>query len=515
MKDEGGIVYLVGAGPGDPGLLTRKGAEILARADVVVFDHLASVRLLELAPPTAIKICAGKSSGHCILNQDEINRVLLDHARMGRVVVRLKGGDPLVFGRGAEEGDFLARAGVRFEVVPGVTAGVGVTAYAGIPVTHRASASAVAFITGHDDPEATDGRGRLDWQQLAKFPGTLVIYMGVTHVGAICRTLIREGKDAACAAAIIESGTLPSQRTTVGTLASLPELAAKAKIRPPALLVVGAVVDLRARLNWYEHLPLFGQRIVVTRPSEGERGTDSASLLEALGAEVIRAPTVEIRPVVDFTQIDAAIENLGEFDWLVFTSGHGVQHFLSRLFTRGHDTRALGGIRIAAIGPATAETLKSYHLIPDLVPVSSRSEGLADELKIVASGRKILFARADRGRTLLLDELGKVAQVSQISVYQNADIEQLPPWVVDRIRDGSIDWVTATSSAILSRFYTLLPMDARARIGNEVKLASISPVTSETASQLGLRVAAEADPHTWTGLVDAMVKRCGDSKNPR
>lgn len=507
MDDHSGMVYLVGAGPGDPGLLTRRGAEVLGIADVVVFDHLASSKLLDLAPRAARRICAGKSSGHCILNQDQINRLLVEHAKAGRVVVRLKGGDPFVFGRGAEEADHLRRAGVSFEVIPGVTAGVGVTAYTGIPVTHRAMASAVAFVTGHSDPDSADGRGRLDWQGLARFPGTLVVYMGVTHLAAICRTLIRHGKDRTTPAAVIESGTLPAQRTTAATLETLPEIAAAVGIHPPALLVVGPVVEWRSKLNWFETLPLFGRRIIVTRPADGVEGEASSSRLERLGAEVIAAPTVEIRPITDPGPLDAAIDRLGEFDWLVFTSIHGVRHFLARLFERGGDLRALGRIRLAAIGPATAEALGRFHLRADLVPDSSTSEGLAERLKAEAHGCKILFARADRGRTLLQEELGKVAEVHQVPVYHNADVDSLPPDVVSRIREGSVDWITITSSAIVNRLHAILPEDARRRIGDEIRLASISPITTAASAQLGWPVAVEASVHTWDGLVEALVER--------
>ena len=281
-------------------------------------------------------------------------------------MVRLKGGDPLVFGRGAEEASALHAAGISFEIVPGVTAGVGVSTYAGIPVTHRATASAVAFVTGHNDPQADGSDGRLDWNALARFPGTLVVYMGVTHLGSICRTLISEGKPAETPAAIVESGTLPSQRTLAATLGTLPGLAREAGVGPPALLIVGEVAGLRDRLNWYEHLPLFGQRIVVTRPAAD--GARSAAMLEAMGAEVLLAPMVEVRPISDPAPLDAAIGRVDQFDWLVFTSANGVRFFLERLEHLGRDLRALGGVRLAAIGPATAQALAQYHLHADLVP---------------------------------------------------------------------------------------------------------------------------------------------------
>jgi uroporphyrinogen III methyltransferase/synthase len=500
-----GTVYLVGAGPGDPGLLTRRGETLLATADVVVYDHLASPRLLDLAPPEALRICAGKSAGHCTMTQDSIHEVLIEHARAGRAVVRLKGGDPLVFGRGAEEASTLRAAGVPFQIVPGVTAGVGATAYAGIPVTHRAVASAVAFVTGHTDPEAVESGSRLDWNALARFPGTLVVYMGVTHLGSICRTLIREGKPGDTPAAVVETGALPSQRTHVATLADLPRVALEVGVRPPALLIVGEAVGLRDQLAWYERLPLFGQRVVITRPA-GE-APRSAAVLESIGAEVLLAPTVEIRPIADPGPLDAAIRRLEEFDWLVFTSANGVRFFLQRLDELGRDLRALGRIRLAAIGPTTAEALAGYHLRADLVPDSFRSEALAAALSERVTGARILLARADRGRTVLRDELEHLADVTQIAVYQNADSATLPEVVADRIAAGTVDWITLTSSAITTRLHALLPESARRRIGREIRIASLSPVTSEAAARLGWDVAVEAGEYSWEGLVRSLVER--------
>jgi uroporphyrinogen III methyltransferase/synthase len=501
--DGPGKVYLVGAGPGDPWLLTRKGEAVLLRADVVVYDHLANSRLLDLTRHDAVRILAGKSIGHCILTQEEINDLLVGNARAGRMVVRLKGGDPLLFGRGGEEAVCLQNAGIPFEIVPGVTAGLGATAYAGIPVTNRTDASAVAFVTGHDDPESEPAR--LDWSALAGFPGTLVVYMGVTHLGAICRTLMRLGKPGETPAAVIESGTLPSQQTHVGTLETIAQIAASASVRPPALLVVGPVVGLRAKLRWFEHLPLFGQRIVITRPQE--EAYRAAAALEFLGADVLLAPTVEVRPITDPTALDGAIDRLADYEWLVFTSANGVRFFLRRLEERGRDLRAMGHLKLAAIGPTTSEALAGYHLRADLVPKSYRSESLAEALSQTAAGCKILLARADRGRTLLKDELELVADIDQVAVYHNADVTSLPPSIVDEIVDGTVDWITLTSSAITERLHELLPESARRRIGHETRLASLSPVTTATAARLGWGVAAEAAEFTWDGLVRALVAR--------
>ncbi len=499
-----GVVYLVGAGPGDPGLITRRGAELLAQADVIVHDHLASARLLELAPPSAEVYCVGKSSGHCTMSQESIERLLIDHARLGKRVVRLKGGDPLVFGRGAEEAASLHTAGIRHEIVPGVTAGVGATAYAGIPVTHRAVASAAAFVTGHADPYAPDGPGSLDWHALARFPGTLVIYMGVTHLESICKTLIDHGRPRDEPAAVIEWGSTPRQRTQVATLATLAERAREMRLAPPALLVVGAVAALRDELAWFEHRPLFGQRIVVTRPNnEAARARVD---LEELGAEVLLAPTVLIQPIADLRPLDAAIERIHEYDWIVFASANGVTHFLERLFERGLDARALGRAKIAAIGPATARALESFHLRPDLIPDDFRSEGLAEALRERSRGGKVLLLRADRGRDVLERELGQAAEVDQVAVYQNLNALSLPDDVISGIMAGAIDWVTLTSSAIAGRFIELLPEAARARLGDPVRLASLSSITSETVRRLGFAPHAEAAEPTWPGLVQALVE---------
>ncbi|WP_406700701.1 uroporphyrinogen-III C-methyltransferase [Singulisphaera sp. Ch08] len=504
MAENVGIVYLVGAGPGDPGLLTRRGEALLKLADVVVYDHLASSRLLDLAPKTARLICAGKSIGHNIMPQGAINELLAEHAKAGRTVVRLKGGDPYVFGRGAEEAEYLRHSGVPFQVVPGVTAAVGVTAYAGVPVTHRDAASAVAFVTGHNDPEASSAQGRLDWAALAAFPGTLVVYMGVTRLESICKTLVRLGKPATTPAALVEAGTLPRQRTVSGTLTNLHERVAEAGLGPPALLVVGEVVSRRPALCWFENLPLFGQRIVVTRPrSEAE---PSAATLESIGAEVLIAPTVEIRPLESYEELDRAIGRLTEFHWLVFTSANGVESFLERLDLLGRDVRALGHLKLAAIGPATARALGRFHLKADLIPDSFRSEDLAEALRPHALGGRVLLARADRGRTVLKDELERIAHVEQVTVYRNTDADALPAAVVARIEQGSLDWITLTSSAITERLHSLLTESARARIGREIRLASLSPVTSETARRLGWNVAAEAKVYTWEGLVEAIVE---------
>ena len=484
--------------------MTRAGAAALGRADIVIYDHLIDRRILDLARPDAERIFAGKRRDRCPVPQDEINAMLVRFARMGRSVVRLKGGDPFLFGRGAEEAEFLHDAGVPFRVIPGVTAGVGATSHAGVPVTHRDIASAVAFVTGHNEPGSFGDR--LDWGALARFPGTLVFYMGFRHHRAICEALVGLGKASRTPAAIVASGTTARQRTVVGTLGDLADRVAEAGpgIGAPALLVVGEVVGRRGPLAWFERLPLFGKTVVVTRP-RGE-SDDSAMDLEALGAEVLDAPTVQILPVEDLGPMDGAIDRLGSFDWLVFTSSNGVTHFLDRLGGLGRDLRALGHLKLAAIGPATAEALAAFRLRADVVPESFRSEGLVEALRPLVEGQGVLLARADRGRDLLRMELSKVARVEQVAVYRNVDIEALPDVIADRFDDGPIEWVTLTSSAIAERLHALLSDAARDRIARGViRLASISPVTSDAAHRLGWPIAAEASEATWPGVVRAIV----------
>ena len=483
-----GLVTLVGAGPGDPALLTRGGADAMAAAEVVVYDHLVHPRLLDLAPG-ALKIFAGKQAGRCALPQGEMNALLIEHARAGRRVVRLKGGDPYVFGRGAEEAEALHAAGVPFRVVPGVTAAVGASAYAGLAITHRDAASAVAFVTGHGDPSAGGG---VDWRALAAFPGTIVVYMGTARLAAICGSLAAHGLDGSTPAALVCRGTLPTQRVVEGTLADLAGRVAEAGVGAPALLVVGRVVARRGPLSWFERLPLFGRRVVVTRP-EGE---EAARSLEALGAEALLAPMVEIRPVEDPGPMDRAIAAIDTYDWLVFTSPNGVRHFLSRVFESGRDVRIFGDVKLAAIGPSTAEALLSYHLRADLVPGSYRSVSLAGALGPLVEGRRVLLARADRGRSTLPDELSKVARVEELVVYQSVDASAMPEEVSRRLAEGTVDWVTLTSPAIASRFLDLMPAPSRVP-----GFACLSEAIAGVVRGRGFAVGVVAGEATWESLL--------------
>src|SRR5882672_4154340 len=377
-------VYLVGAGPGDPELITCKGRSILARADVILHDHLANDALLDLAPPGAERLYVGKKKSAHAYTQEEIGSMLIERARRGLTVVRLKGGDPFIFGRGGEEAEALADAGIPFEVVPGVTTPLGIAAYTGVPLTHRDHTSVVTFVTGHAVSE-------IDWDKIGAAE-TLVIFMGLTTFGAIAREIMARGRSPETPAMAVRWATRPDQRTLVGTLATLPGLIEQRGLKPPATIIVGEVVRLRDKLDWFERLPLFGVRIVITRAQE--QAGSLASRLRALGADVAELPSIQIRPAADYAPLDAAIANLGAYDWLIFTSANGVRFFLDRLDRSPHDLRAIRG-RVAAIGPATKAALEALHLKVDRIGREFVAESLLEALSSEnMSGRRILLARA-------------------------------------------------------------------------------------------------------------------------
>ncbi len=496
-----GYVWLVGAGPGDPSLITVRGRDALADADVVIYDSHVCAALVDLAPPAAERIAAGKRAGRVLLEQSEINNLLVARARAGQRVVRLKGGDPYVFARGAEEAAFLHAAGVPFEVVPGVTAALGAAAWAGIPLTHRGHSSAVALVTGHDDP--LENPRSLDWPSLARFPGTLVFYMALARVQSICETLMAHKLPESTPAAIVENATWPRQRTIQATLATLPPLVSQAGVQSPALLIVGPVVNHHHALDWRKRLPLAGQRILVTRPADHVES--AAASLETLGASVLRAPMVEIRPLEDPSTIDQAINRLSRTDWLIFTSRHGVRHFLDRVMAV-HDARALANVRLAAIGLATAAELHSYHLRADLIAELANSEDLAALLRPRVSGQRVVLARASRGRDVLQTALAGLCSLENLVVYEQRDVPALPAGVERRLRAAEVDWVVFSSPAIVRRFDALVPAEIRVALQAKVRTASISPLTSETARGLGWNVAAEATTPLWENLVSALVQ---------
>lgn len=404
MEHAAGICYLVGAGPGHPGLLTLRAVECLRQADLVLYDKLVPPALLEHAPAAAERICVTSLADCHPQRQQPVHDTMIAAARAGKRVVRLKGGDPGVFGRGAEEAEVLRRAGIAFEIVPGISAALGASAFAGIPLTHRSHASAVAFVTGHENPNKPGAS--LDWAALARFPGTLVFYMAMSSLDRIARSLLEHGLGGATPAAVVHRATLGEQRTVT---APLGEVAARARaegLSAPALVIIGPVVTLRAHLAWFEERPLFGRRVLVTRPRH--QAGELVQRLVNLGAVPFVLPTVEIRPLADWAAVDATLRRLHEFHWLVFTSANGVDALLRRLPALGLDLRALGGVKLAAIGPRTAEALGRYHLQADLVPARYQSEHLSAALReAIAPGQRVLLARADRGRELLREELAQ------------------------------------------------------------------------------------------------------------
>jgi uroporphyrinogen III methyltransferase/synthase len=504
-----GRVYLVGAGPGDPGLLTLRGREVLGQAHVVVYDALIPSRLLDYAPADAERIYVGKRSAQHTLSQDEINRLLVDRAGAGQCVVRLKGGDPYVFGRGGEEALALAAAGIEFEVVPGVTAAVAAAAYAGIPVTHRELAGAVGLVTGH---EADDkAQSALDWAVLARWKGTLVFYMGLANLPAIANNLIAHGLPPDTRAAVIRWGTTPRQKVVTGGLGSLPGLVASGGVGPPALIVVGPVVALRDRLNWFERRPLLGRRIVVTRSRT--QASDLSARLESLGAETIESPAIRIDPPEDAAALRQAVAGSGEFDWIVLTSANGVDAWFGAMAALGQDARALAGRRIAAIGPATAERLARFGILADLQPEEFTGAAVAEALaaRQNLAGVRVLLPRADIAPKELADALAaRGAIVREVIAYRTAADLSNAEAVGRMLSDNEIDWLTFTSSSTVRNFVGAVGPD-RVR-GSRARLASIGPTTSQALCALGLAPTVEAGEHTIPGLVDAIVRHESESR---
>ncbi len=493
-----GKVYLVGAGPGDPGLVTLRAVELLRRADAVLYDYLVNPAILAHCRPEAIKISLGKHGGGRVLTQAEINERLVMMSQVFGTIVRLKSGDPMVFAHAAEELDCLAANAIPFEIVPGVTAALAAASYAGIPVTHRDAASAVALVTGQEDSGKTDSA--LDFNALARFPGTLVFYMGVTTAEHWSQALIAAGKPAATPVAVLRHVSLPDQKRTDTTLGEVAGQVQAAKLRPPVVFIVGEVASHGPAWTWFEKRPMFGQRILVTRPAH--QADDLARPLFELGADVLLQPAIEIRPPASWSQVDRTLELLDRFDWLVFSSSNGVRALLERLPAIGRDLRALGTIRIAAIGPGTAEELARFHLQADLVPDEFRAESLALALKGGAAGKRFLLVRASRGREVLAEELTKAGGiVEQVVAYDSVDVASPQPEIAEQMAAGKIDWTTVTSSAIARSLVKMFGPSLR-----RTKLVSISPITSATLRELGYEPAAEAGEYTMAGVVAAICK---------
>lgn len=489
-------VYLVGAGPGDPSLLTIRGREVLEQAGAVLFDYLAPESLLALAPPTAERLYVGKKRSVHEFTQDEICAMLIERARRGVTVVRLKGGDPYLFGRGGEEAEALADAGVPFEVVPGVTTPLGIAAYTGVPLTHREHTSAVTFVTGHAVEQ-------IDWAKVGHAE-TLVIFMGLTTFPQIAAELIARGRAAETPAMAVRWATRPDQETLTGTLATLPGLIAEAGMKPPATIVVGEVVLLREKLDWFGRLPLRGRRIVVTR-ARGQADT-LAGRLTALGAQAIEFPTIEIAPASDYGRLDRAIASLAGYDWLIFTSANGVRHFVERLDASPTDWRQLRA-RICAIGPATRAAVEALHLKVDLMPREYVAEGLLEAFAAHdLQGSRILLPRAAVARDLVPAELARRgAQVDVVEAYRTV----IPEDAAQRAASlGRVDAVTFTSSSTVRNFVAAAGTAALAG----AKVITIGPVTTATARDLGLQVTAQARTYTIDGLVEMVLEVFGRNR---
>jgi uroporphyrinogen III methyltransferase / synthase len=512
-----GVVYLVGAGPGDPGLMTARALELIASAGAIFHDRLIPPGALDGAKDDAELVYVGKAPGKPSVPQDEIGKRLIETARAGKSVVRLKGGDPFVFGRGGEEGEALREAGIEFEVVPGVTAGVAASAYAGIPVTPRDDASAVAFVTGHEDPEKAETA--LDWEALAKFPGTLVFYMGVKRLADNAAALIAAGRDPGEPAAAVERGTMDGQRTVVATLDTLAEAVEREGVGAPALIVVGPVVERREALGWLERRPLHGRRVVVTRARAQASGL--AATLRSLGAEVVELPAIRIEPRIESEGVRGAVERIGDYAVICVTSPNGVRLLFEAMRESGLDARALGGVSklqhvgegdsgaggqapagamVAAIGPGTAQVLAEHGIAADVVPERFVAEALVEALTSVAvEGRRVLVARAAEARDVLPDALReRGAEVDVVALYETVR-EDPEPEAIEAAQ--AADYVTFTSSSTVRNLTEALGD----RFPSAARIVSIGPITSETVRAAGLEVAVEAERHDVDGLIAALL----------
>ncbi len=503
MVNKTGIVYLIGAGPGDPGLLTIKAKECIETADVVVYDYLASPFLLDYAREDAQIIYVGKKGGDHTLSQDKINLLLVEKARLGYDVARLKGGDPFVFGRGGEEAQMLLSHQVPYEVIPGVTSAVAAPAYAGIPVTHRDHTSFVSFITGHEDPTKKDSS--MQWDIYAKSNATLVFLMGVKNLENIVKNLVKHGKASNTPVALVRWGTTTRQKTVTGTLETITDQVKQAKLKSPAIIVIGHVVSLRDELSWFDKKPLFGKRIVITRARAQASGL--VSTLSKLGAHCIEIPTIQIAEPENTQPLKESIENIKDYDWLVFTSVNGVKFFFNTLFEMGYDVRVLGHLKFACIGPVTKERLKDYGIISDILPETYRAESVIDAFSAFEiKHKKILLPRAKQARTILPEELTRMgAQVDDITAYETLLNTDGKNDLISFLENQKIDAITFTSSSTVSNFISQLESKDTRKLLKNVAIASIGPITSDTARSYGIEPEIEAKEFTIQGLVNSLL----------
>ena len=495
-----GKVYLIGAGPGDPGLITVKGLRCLREADEVVYDRLVDRRLLSKARSDAKHVFVGKGPGEGAMEQEEINRYLVARAQKGKLVARLKGGDPFVFGRGGEESQALALAGIPFEVVPGVTSAIAVPAYAGIPLTHREMASSFTVVSGSEDPSKDESA--LRWDVLARSGGTLVVLMGWGAIDNITETLIKEGMGSSTPVALVRWGTEPYQSTIIGTLGNIAQRGRDAGLTPPVIVIIGPVVELRREMRWFDNRPLFGKRVLVTR-SRAQASVFSERLAEE-GAEPVELPTIEFSPVDQHSSLDGAIASLVAYDWVIFTSVNGVEAFFDRVRVLKLDSRAFGSVKVGAIGPATAQALAQHGIAADFVPLRYVSEAIVEAMEALdLAGAQVLLPRADIGRDELAEGLAlRGARVEQITAYRTVMPENSRGKARELLKDGNVDLVTFTSSSTVINLINLLDGDRSLIEGALV--ACIGPITAKTAQDMGLRVDIVAREYTIAGLVHAL-----------
>ena len=499
-----GIVYLVGAGPGDPSLITLRGVECLQRAEVVVYDYLANEQLLCHAPDSAERIYAGKIGGRHNQGQDEINTLLVRKAGTGKVVVRLKGGDPFVFGRGGEECEALRDAGIPFEVVPGVTAAVGAAAYSGIPLTHRDITASVAFVTGQEGNGKDESN--IDWDRLSLGGGTVVFYMGITTLRRNMQRMVEHGRAPDTPVALVRWATTPCQQVLTGTLSDIADRAEACGFKPPAVTIVGEVVGLREKLKWFDKRPLCGKKIVVTRAAE--QAGEFSSKLAARGATVLECPTIRLVEPESWQLLDLAIRDMSNYDWLVLTSGNAVRFFFRRMDSLGVDSRALAGCRICAVGPKTADEMRSFGIRPDLVPTDYKAEGVIEEFsRLDMNNNRVLFPRADKARDIIPRELKRMgAHIDSPVAYRNIFPERLPPETLFALEKRSVDCITFTSSSTVQNLAAMLGEELMLDMLKGVVVASIGPITSKSCRDLGLKVDIEPKTYTLDALAEAVEK---------
>jgi uroporphyrinogen III methyltransferase/synthase len=499
-----GKVYLAGAGPGDPGLITLGAVEALSEADCVIYDLLSNAALLRHAPPGAELLFVGKKGGRETIAQDAINRLLIKKAREHKIVVRLKGGDPFVFGRGGEEAEVLKDAGVPFEIIPGVTSASAVPAYAGIPVTHRDFASSVAIFSGHED--AVNAKGPDEWSAIARGCATLVFLMARRGLKVIASKLVQNGKDPETPSALVMNGTMTGQRTITAPLGRISEEAERCGVESPVVLVVGEVVKLREKLNWFETKPLFGKRVLVTRTLE--QAGSFVGLLESKGAEPIQMPTIKITAPPDVKPLDAAIRRIGKYDWLIFTSVNGVKRFFERLKENGLDVRELKGVNICAIGPMTRKAVEEENIRVDLMPGEYRAEAVIEAIgRRAIKGKRFLLPRAMKAREILPEEIKRLGgRIDVVTVYRTVTPRADAAPIIKRFKERRVDVVTFTSSSTVDNFVKIVGGKNLAPLLHGVRVACIGPITADTARAHGMSVDIMPRDYTVAGLTEEMER---------